>query len=68
MGTQSGWECRFCAHALGVKEVGLVRAGHVSDHKSSKRILCGEPDFNTLKTLDCKEAASVKPFVFRFES
>jgi hypothetical protein len=27
-----------------------------------------EPNFNTLKTLDCKEAARVKPFVFRSES
>jgi hypothetical protein len=28
----------------------------------------GEANFNTLKTLDCKEVAMVKPFVFKFES
>ena len=32
------------------------------------RILGGEPILNTLKTLDCKEAARAKPFFFRFES
>jgi hypothetical protein len=32
------------------------------------RVQTGEPNFNTLKALDYKEAARVKPFVFKFES
>ena len=44
LGTQFGWECQFCAHALGLKEVGLVRAGRVSGRKSSKRVQTGEPN------------------------
>jgi len=47
LGTQFGWECQFCAHALGLKEVGLVRAGRVSGHESSKRVQTGEPDLKT---------------------
>ena len=35
--------------------------------KSSKRVHDGEPKSNTLKTLDCKGAARVKPFVFMFD-
>ena len=45
-----------CEGALRV----LVRRG---SGEEGVRILPGEPDFNTLKTLDCKEASMVKPFV-----
>jgi hypothetical protein len=45
-----------------------VRVSIESGRKSSKCVQCGEPNFNTLKTLDRKEAARVKPFVFKFES
>ena len=41
--------------------------GHIAA-RLEVRVLPGEPNFNTLKTLDCKEAARVKPFVFGFES
>jgi hypothetical protein len=42
-GAQSGCELRFYAYAIGLKEVGLVRADCVSGHESSKRVQCGEP-------------------------
>ena len=45
----------------------LVRADPVLCCESSKGIQEGEPNSNALKTLDCKEATRVKPFVFRFE-
>jgi hypothetical protein len=59
LGTQSGWACQFCAYALGLKEVGLVRADRVSGHKSSKRVQTGEGK--------CKEIAMrrVLRFIFR---
>src|ERR1017187_6581731 len=43
LGAQSGCELRFYAYAIGLKEVGLVRADCVSGHESSKRVQCGEP-------------------------
>src|ERR1017187_8555464 len=38
LGAQSGCELRFYAYAIGLKEVGLVRADCVSGHESSHRI------------------------------
>jgi hypothetical protein len=45
-----------------------VRSEAQLSRKSSKRAQTGEPNFNTLKTLDGKEVARVKPFVFKLES
>src|ERR1017187_9924052 len=43
MGAQTGRSCQSCADVIGLKEIGLVRAGRVSGHKSSKRVHAGEP-------------------------
>jgi len=43
-------------------------APSVGPERQLENRLFGEPNFNTLKTLDCNEAARVKPLVFRFES
>ena len=37
LGTQFGWACESCAYAIGLKEIGLVRADRVSGRRSSKR-------------------------------
>lgn len=39
-----------------------------SSERWLETMVSGEPNFNTLKTLDGKEATIIKSFVFRFES
>ena len=51
-----------------VKRLCWVEWIPVSCGESSKRVQTGEPIFNVLRTFDRLEAASVKPFDFRFES
>ena len=43
LGAQPGWEYQFCAYAIGLKGIGLARAGCVLGYKSSKRVQTGEP-------------------------
>src|ERR1017187_3553431 len=68
LGAQSGCELRFYAYAIGLKEVGLVRADCVSGHESSKRVQCGEPICIGFIPLSAEPAKRAKSFVFRFES
>jgi hypothetical protein len=68
LGAQSGCELRFYAYAIGLKEVGLVRADCVSGHESSKRVQCGEPNRIAFISLTARTCERAKPFVFKFES